>query len=407
MNFKKVMYSFILIPVLLSCFFISGEEHPKTTNTKNSTSSAASNVAAEKYRLTEAFEKLSFELPIELTSPADGTDRVFVVEQKGVIRVFTNREDVKNATPFLDIEKKVESGGEKGLLGLAFHPNYKSNGYLYVNYTRGKPLETVIARYKVSASNPNVADPASEVILLTYLQPYSNHNGGKVAFGNDGYLYVAAGDGGSSGDPGNRGQNKKELLGKILRIDVDKKSSTANYSIPDDNPFKNNKEGFKDEIYAYGLRNPWRFNFDRQTGMLWAGDVGQNKIEEIDIIENGGNYGWKIMEADDCFKSENCNTAGLINPITSYQQGSSTGSSVTGGYVCRDKNLPGLNGKYVYGDFVSGNVWALTFNGKKAVNNEQIAKISGGLSSFGEDSKQNLYLLSYGTGKVYKLVVDQ
>lgn len=402
MKFNKVLYSFVIIPVFLSCYFSNHKEDKDATNNQNEALTGAA-VEGERYKLTEAFENLTFDLPLELGSPDDGSDRIFVVENKGVIKVFPNKRDAKNATVFLDIEKKVESGGEKGLLGLAFHPNYKSNGYIYVNYTRGKPLETVIARFKVSASNPNLIDPASEQILLTYLQPYSNHNGGKVAFGNDGFLYIAVGDGGSGGDPGNRAQNKKELLGKILRIDVNKSSGNLQYSIPADNPFVNNKEGFRGEIYAYGMRNPWRFSFDRQTGTLWAGDVGQNKIEEIDIIEKGGNYGWNIMEAEDCFKSDNCNTNGLITPITSYKQGSNTGNSVTGGYVCRDKNLPDLNGKYIYGDFVSGNIWALTYDGKKAVQNELISKLSGGLSSFGEDSKHNLFVLAYGTGKVYKL----
>lgn len=402
MKFTKVLFSFVLIPFFLSCFFSkNGEVNNEAGNTTTIADEAP--IEGEKYTLTEAFGNLSFDLPVELTSPEDGTDRIFVVEQKGVIKVFPNKADAKNATVFLDIEKKVESGGEKGLLGLAFHPDYKSNGYIYVNYTRGDPLETVISRFKVSASNTNMADPLSELILLTFRQPYSNHNGGKVAFGNDGFLYIAVGDGGSGGDPGNRAQNKKELLGKILRIDVNSTASNLKYGIPADNPFKNNSEGFREEIYAYGMRNPWRFNFDRQTGMLWAGDVGQNKIEEIDIIEKGGNYGWRVMEADECFKSANCDTAGLINPITSYKQGGSTGNSVTGGYVCRDRNLPGLTGKYIYGDFVSGNIWALTYSGKKAVNNVQIAKLSGGLSSFGEDSKHNLFLLAYGTGKVYKL----
>lgn len=402
MKLNKALYSFLLIPIFLSCYFSKSKEDNNAVTDANG-SVIKTDEEGQKYKLDEAFKNLTFESPLELVSPEDGTDRIFVVEQKGVIKVFPNRSDAKNTTVFLDIEKKVESGGEKGLLGLAFHPNFKSNGYIYVNYTRGGPLETVISRFKVSATNRNAIDPSSEQILLTYAQPYSNHNGGKVAFGNDGFLYIAAGDGGSGGDPENRAQNKKELLGKILRIDVDKPSGSLQYSIPSDNPFINNKEGFREEIYAYGMRNPWRFSFDRQTGTLWAGDVGQNKIEEVDIIENGGNYGWRIMEADECFKSDNCNKEGLINPIISYKQGSSTGHSVTGGYVCRDKSLPELAGKYIYGDFVSGNIWALTYNGKKAVKNDLIGQLSGGLSSFGEDSKHGLFVLAYGTGKVYKL----
>ncbi len=197
------------------------------------------------YNLSNAFPALQFDMPVELTSPSDGTDRVFVVEQKGRIMVFANRPNAKTSTVFLDIIKKVDSGGEKGLLGLAFHPDYKNNGYFYLNYTRGSPLETVVSRFKASQSNPQTADPASEEILFTFRQPYSNHNGGKVAFGNDGYLYIATGDGGSGGDPQNNGQDRKAWLGKILRIDVNKPSGNKKYSIPSDNPYRDNREGYR------------------------------------------------------------------------------------------------------------------------------------------------------------------
>jgi glucose/arabinose dehydrogenase len=354
------------------------------------------------YELALAFPALEIEQPVELTSPNDGTDRIFVVAQKGKIQVFPNKPDVASASVFLDISDRVVSGGERGLLGLAFHPDYKTNGYFYVNYTGGNPLQTFISRFKVNPSNPNTADPASEQILLTFNQPYSNHNGGKVTFGNDGFLYIAVGDGGSGGDPQNYAQNRKELLGKVLRIDVNKTSGNLKYAIPADNPFRGNTDGYREEIFAYGLRNPWRMNFDRTTGALWAGDVGQNKIEEISIIEKGGNYGWKIMEANECFESQNCDKTNLKEPIYSYQQGSETGRSVTGGYVVRDKNLTGLEGKYIYGDFVSGNIWALTFDKNKAVKNELVTKLDNGLSSFGEDSKNGLYVLAYSAGKIYK-----
>ncbi len=355
------------------------------------------------YKLTLAFPELNFDMPVELTSANDDKDLIYLVEQKGRIMVYPNRRDVGEATVFLDIVRKVDSGGEKGLLGLAFHPDYKRNGYFYLNYTRSSPLQTIISRFKVSDNEPLRADPKSEEILLTYAQPYSNHNGGKIAFGKDGYLYISAGDGGSGGDPRNNGQDRKEFLGKILRIDVNKPLGNKKYSIPPDNPFKGNKAGYREEIYAYGLRNVWRFNFDYETEQLWAGDVGQNELEEIDIIEKGGNYGWRIMEAEDCFRMESCNQDGLILPLWSYRQGSATGKSVTGGYVCRDRSLPGLYGKYVYGDYVSGNIWALTYSGKRAVKNELIARLSDGLSSFGEDSRKNLYVLAYSSGKVYRL----
>lgn len=371
-------------------------ENPQSTGTN-----PASN-APVKYELTEAYPSLTFEQPVELTSPTDGTDRIFVIAQKGKIHVFPNRADASTAPVFLDITNRVVSGGERGLLGLAFHPDFKNNGYFYVNYTGGNPLQTFISRFKVSAGNPNQADPASEEILLRFNQPYANHNGGKVTFGNDGLLYIAVGDGGSGGDPQNYAQNRKELLGKILRIDVNKTEGNLKYGIPNDNPYKNNADGYRPEIFAYGLRNPWRMSFDRVTGALWAGDVGQNKIEEISVIENGGNYGWRIMEAGECFNAQNCDKSNLKMPVYAYQQGSETGRSVTGGYVVRDKNLTGLAGKYIYGDFVSGNIWALTFANNQPVKNELITKLDNGLSSFGEDSKNNLYVMAYGSGKIFK-----
>lgn len=361
----------------------------------------------ETFKLSEAFPQLTFDTPVDLTSPDDGTDRIFIVEQKGVVQVFENSTGVKKSTVFLDIEKQVSSGGEMGLLGLAFHPEYKTNGYFYVNYTRRNPLETVISRFKAGGSNANVVDTKSETVLLRFSQPFDNHNGGKIAFGNDGFLYIATGDGGSWGDPDNRAQNRKDLLGKILRIDVNKSSGVMAYGIPADNPYKGNKEGFREEVYAYGMRNPWRFSFDRVTSKLWAGDVGQNEFEEIDVIEKGGNYGWRVMEAEKCYRTNICKNDGLKLPIWNYRQGSDTGSSITGGYVCRDKSLPGLAGKYIYGDFVTGNIWALTHAGNKAMKNELITKISGGLPSFGEDSKRNLYVLSYSPGKIYRFVQEK
>lgn len=357
---------------------------------------------AAKLILKDAFPNLHFDMPVEFLSPGDGTNRNFVVAQKGKIHVFKNDPTVKSAGIFLDIEKKVTAGGERGLLGMAFHPDYKSNGYFYLNYTRNiNKLETVISRFRVSKTRPNQADPASEVILLTYAQPYSNHNGGKLAFGPDGYLYIAAGDGGSGGDPQKNGQKKSTLLGKILRIDVNRPSGALNYSIPEDNPFKANHQGFREEIYAYGLRNPWRFSFDKNTGELWAGDVGQNKIEEIDIITNGGNYGWNVMEADECFGSAECDTGAFILPVWSYQQGPETGRSVTGGYVYRGKMLSALQGKYIYGDYVTGNIWALTKTSGGKYVNSFLLKHAGTISAFGEDSNNELYVCSYSDGKIY------
>lgn len=365
---------------------------------------AASESQEGKYNLTEAFPNLTFDQPVELVSPPDGSNRLFVLAQKGQIHVFPNNPGTSASKVFLDITPKVVSGGERGLLGIAFHPDYRNNGYFYVNYTRGNPLETVISRFKVSASDPNQADPASEVVLLTYQQPYGNHNGGKIAFGPDGYLYISAGDGGSGGDPHNYGQDRSQLLGKIMRIDVDGKLGDLNYGIPEDNPYKGNREGHRQEIYAYGLRNVWRFSFDPETGQLWAGDVGQNKIEEVSIIEKGGNYGWKIMEANECFKAETCDKQGLKMPVWEYVQGAETGRSITGGHVYRGNGLPGLQGKYVYGDFVTGNIWALTPNGTaQAAKNELLLDSDAAISGFGVDAQEELYVLSYAQGKIMKL----
>ena len=365
-------------------------------------SSTDTSVNQEKLILRNAFPNLRFDMPVEFLSPNDGTNRNFVIAQKGKIHVFSNNPDVKSSDVFLDIENKVTAGGEMGLLGMAFHPDYKKNGYFYLNYTRTRNgLETVISRFSASKTDPEKADPASELILLRFSQPYSNHNGGKVAFGPDGNLYIAVGDGGSGGDPQNNGQNRSTLLGKILRINVNNSSGSMNYSIPEDNPYKGNSEGFREEIYAYGMRNPWRFSFDKNSGELWAGDVGQNKIEEIHIIKKGGNYGWNIMEADECFGSANCKTDGLILPVWSYRQGPQTGNSVTGGHVYRGQRLEDLKGKYVYGDYVTGNIWALSPGSDGKYINKLLLKHTGTISSFGEDANNELYVCSYSDGKIY------
>ena len=384
--------------VLISC---------KSNNTPQPGDGNTNPSALGKYTIVQAFPNIAaIANPVELTAPNDGTNRIFVVSVKGVIHQFANTADVSAKNIFLDISSKVASGGELGLLGLAFSPDYKTSGYFYVNYTRRNPgLETVIARYKVSAGNPNQADPASEEILITFAQPFENHNGGKLAFGNDGFLYIATGDGGNGGDPNKNGQNNKTMLGKILRIDVNGTGAGLPYKIPADNPFKGNKTGLREEIYAYGMRNPWRFSIDHTTGLLWAADVGQSKAEEIDIIEKGGNYGWVTTEGNDCYVA-GCDKTGLSMPILAY--GRDLGGSITGGYVSRDKNLPGLNGRYVYGDYLSGNIWALSYTDKKAGENVLIGKVSANtLSSFGEDSNNNLYILNYTDGKIYKFTVMQ
>lgn len=348
-----------------------------------------------------AFPALTFTNPVDLQDPRDGTNRLFVVEQAGIIKVFTNSPATTLSRTFLDIRSRIRSGGEMGLLGLAFHPNFQTNGLFFVNYTsQSDSLRTNIARFRVSATNPDSADPSSEVVLLTITQPFTNHNGGQLSFGPDGYLYIALGDGGSAGDPLNNAQNLRSLLGKILRIDVNNPSSGRNYGIPADNPFFGNPQGYREEIYAYGLRNPWRFSFDAPTGRLWAGDVGQGAREEINTIEKGKNYGWRVMEGSLCYNPPSgCNTTGLELPVWEY--GRSLGISITGGFVYRGSRNPELIGSYIYGDYGSGRIWSLRYDGATATN-VQLAQVSFQISSFGVDANNELYICGYNTGSIYR-----
>ncbi len=347
-----------------------------------------------------AFPSLSFYHPTDLQHAGDGSNRLFVLEQTGRIMVFQNLPSTTTSEVFLDIQSRVNSAGsEEGLLGLAFHPHYASNGFLYVNYTASNPARTVIARYSVNPNDPDQADPNSELVLLEYAQPYSNHNGGQVSFGPDGYLYIAVGDGGSGGDPHNNGQSLTTLLAKILRIDVDHPSGGLNYGIPPDNPFVGT--GDREEIYAYGLRNPWRFSFDSTTGWLWAADVGQNAIEEIDIIQKGKNYGWRIMEGTSCYNPPSqCDTTGLVSPIWEYTH--TLGLSITGGFVYRGTRLPDLVGAYIYADFARGRIWSLRYDGINPAVNTDLARTSLNVTSFGIDQNHELYICAYD-GKIYRL----
>jgi glucose/arabinose dehydrogenase len=361
---------------------------------------------AQVYSIVEAFPGLGFTQPLYLTHPGDGTDRIFVVQQDGLIRVFPNDSSVTSATVFLNVRNRLStSSGEEGLLGLAFHPQYAENGWFFVNYTApgrsSQEPKSVIARYRVS-TDPNKADSLSELKILEFDQPYWNHNGGMLAFGPDGYLYIATGDGGSGNDPQNNGQNRQTLLGKILRIDVNNAAPGTPYAIPPDNPYAGNTQGFRQEIWAYGLRNPWRFSFDHETGDLWAGDVGQGAREEIDLISKGGNYGWKIMEGFICRPpTVGCDTTGLILPVKDYDR--TLGQSVTGGYVYRGSRNPALRGAYVYGDFGSGRIWILRSNGTSLTEDKMLLDTPYPISSFGVDRWNELFVVDYG-GKIYRLV---
>jgi len=418
MNKKNINY-LSLIPVFLLIIFIfvsclplplKDEEVQETPVNENGIEEETVNDTKlsfpeteeieNRFTIQDAFPGKFFNRPLDLQNAGDGSGRLFVLEQGGRIYV-TDDPSAEDSKLFLDISDRVDdSGNEMGLLGLAFHPAFKDNGSFFVNYTDGN--NTVISRFIVDTDNPNIADPESEEVLLTFSQPYSNHNGGGLAFGpDDGYLYIATGDGGSGGDPHGNAQSLKTLLGKILRIDIDNKSPGLNYAIPPNNPFTGNTEGYREEIYAYGLRNPWRFSFDPLTNQLWAADVGQDRIEEINLIEKGGNYGWNVMEGSLCFEPpEGCDNIGLELPI--YEYGHSLGRSITGGYVYRGEKLPILQGSYIYGDFVSGIIWALWYEEGKGKRNYTLAETGLNISSFGIDKDYELYLTAFD-GKIYCL----
>ena len=338
--------------------------------------------------------------PIIITGAGDGSNRLFVATQYGTIHSFDNDPETSEMSLFLDIQDRVMPfkawENEEGFLGLAFHPRFKENGEFFVYYsptpTDDKPHAVRISRFRTKKDNPQEADPDSEEILLEVDEPYWNHNGGTVVFGPDGYLYIVIGDGGAWNDPHMNGQNLHSLLGKILRIDVDRKDEGLPYAIPQDNPFVGQPKYARGEIWAYGLRNPWRLAFDRETGTAWAGDVGQDKWEEIDIIERGGNYGWNLREGMHSFGPGGVEpNENLIEPIWEYHH--DVGKSITGGHVYRGKKIPALVGGYLYADYVSGQVWALWYDPEKkeVTVNRTIRKKGAPVISFGEDDEGEVY----------------
>ena len=336
-----------------------------------------------------------FVQPVHVTHAGDGSGRLFVVERGGVIRII--RGGAVLPTPFFDISGQVQSaGGEQGLLSVAFPPDFAARQYFYVDYTNRTGIgDTIVARYPMTA-NPDIASSTGEVTLLNVTQPFANHNGGQLAFGPDGLLYVALGDGGSAGDPFNNAQNLATGLGKILRLDTE--AGVTTYAVPPDNPFGN-------EIWAYGLRNPWRFSFDRATGDLYIADVGQNLIEEINFqpstSSGGENYGWNIMEGTSCFLSPECGRTGLILPVVEYSHANGN-CSVTGGFVYRGSQYPDLQGTYLYADFCSGRLWGLRRSGT-IWENRLLLDTELQISSFGEDEAGNLYLADLGAGDIYRI----
>ena len=353
-------------------------------------------------RAEVVFPSVSFDRMVYLTHPKGMPGRLFLVLQPGRIMAFDNVPSPAFPETFLDIRERVtDRGNEEGLLGLAFDPDYQGNGYFYVYYSAASPRRSVIARFRASPGADHV-DPSTEVVIMEIGQPFSNHNGGHITFGPDGYLYVGLGDGGSGGDPRGHGQNLRTLLGTIIRIDVSTLDETGSYAVPPDNPFVG-VEGARPEIWAYGLRNPWRFSFDKETGELWAGDVGQNKLEEIDIVTRGSNYGWNIMEGSLCFRVSSCDREGLEPPVAEY--GRDGGCSVTGGYVYRGSRLQSLVGAYVYGDFCTGRIWALRHYGSRVTEQAEIVDTGLQISSFAEGPDGEVYILSF-TGEIARLALQ-
>jgi glucose/arabinose dehydrogenase len=341
--------------------------------------------------------------PVQVTNAGDGSHSLFVAEQGGVIRVI--RRGVLRRRPFLDVSGLTNESGEQGLLGLAFHPHYSDNGRFFVNYTDLNG-DTVVAEYTAMKQFPHRADPTSGRVLLTIDQPFPNHNGGDIKFGPDGYLYIATGDGGSAGDPMDNGQSLTTLLGKLLRIDVDSPSDGRPYGIPPDNPFAD-REGARPEIYDFGLRNPWRFSFDRATNDLWIADVGQDRFEEVDVARAGNtaglNFGWNTMEADACYEPvEGCDRTGLELPVAAYPH--SEGCSVTGGFVYRGAKQPALTGGYFYGDFCSGTIWALNAQQPKDAGPSVVLRTSHNISTFGENQAGEMFMADLSSGEVFRLI---
>jgi glucose/arabinose dehydrogenase len=334
------------------------------------------------------------ESPVHLTAPA-GDARAFVIEQRGVVRII--EDGALRPTPFLDISERVASGGERGLFSMAFDPNYATTGLFWVNYTDANG-DTRIERYEVSADR-GVADPASALLVLEVDQPHANHNGGQIAFGPDGMLYIGMGDGGSGGDPDNHGQTRSTLLGALLRIDV----RTPPYVVPPDNPYAGASDA-RPEIWAYGLRNPWRFSFDPPGGSIYIADVGQGQWEEINAVSSAAaavNYGWRVMEGRHCYAAASCDQTGLTLPVHEYSH--AEGCSVTGGYVYRGQSLAGFEGHYFYSDFCTGFLRSFRLAGGVATDHEEWDVGSlGQVLSFGQDAAGELYVLSHN-GRVYRL----
>jgi glucose/arabinose dehydrogenase len=388
------------------------EEEATTEATPTAATETAANDTATATTFDPSTSQLALEpifdgldQPLYITAAEDGSDRLFVLEKPGRIVVYgANRGE---GEVFLDLTDRVLSTGyEQGLLGLAFAPNFAESGHFFVNYT-DRNGDTVIARYEVSADDPNQGNPDSEFVVLSFEQPAANHNGGMILFGPDGYLWIGTGDGGRANDAFGHGQNPTTLLGAMLRIDVTSDPSQP-YTIPADNPFVGD-DSTLDEIWAIGLRNPWRYTFDRATGDLWIADVGQNQYEEVNLIPAGAlggpyNFGWPIMEGNQCFQANTCDQTGLTLPAFDYDH--SQGCSVTGGTVYRGAAFPALTGIYFYADFCSGRLWGY-WNDDQGERNELLIESGQAISSFGEDEAGEIYVTDLNSGVVSRLVIGK
>lgn len=363
--------------------------------------------AAPEIEITETYKNQKIKLPVALAIPPDGSDRLFLVQQFGKITILPKDRDSDKEITFLDVTDRplIKQQFEEGLLGLAFHPNYAKNRKFYIYYSLQDPKHTRVSEMQTFTDNPDKADISTERVLLEIPQPFWNHNSGNILFGPDGYLYIAIGDGGKANDPQRFSQNTFVHNGKILRIDVNTRAGRRPYGLPEDNPFLN-KPGHLPEIFALGLRNPWGCTFHPETGELWVADVGQNAWEEINIVTKGGNYGWSFKEAN---HSANARSDAppkgvkFIDPIHEYDR--SSGLSITGGIHYRGKSAPALQGKYIYGDFVHGNIWALDFqNGKKTGNTKIYKRTKGTIkpTAFVEDAEGELLILSHDH-KIYTI----
>jgi len=416
---KNLIFLIPTLLILFSCASVSEDDTQETVPTPSHmdsqserfdvqltdklTSTSAPYAPLQSMNIERVFPNVSFERMVDLVFSYDDTDQAFLVLQPGRIEVFEYTGANSQPQEFLDIQSKVSNkGNEEGLLGMALSPNFSSNGHFYLYYSAAGPRRSIVSRFSIKSDDLNSADPNSEQVILEVAQPYSNHNGGQIRFGPEGLLYISLGDGGGRGDPEGNGQNFTTLLGSILRIDVATLDSLGTYSVPSDNPFTNFSNA-KGEIWAYGLRNPWRFSFDSLTGDLWVGDVGQNGFEEINLVTKGNNYGWNVMEGFHCYADTEgaCDQSGLESPVAEYDQGE--GCSVTGGYVYRDSRLPELAGAYVYGDYCTGNIWALRHNGTQITEHIQIVNSSLNISSFAQSPSGEIFILSFDK-KIYRFI---